>query len=134
MMTKPNRTLILSALAVALALAPAFAQMAGKVDLTGTWTGYTILGDGTRAQFNLILAKAGEGYAGKINDEAGMIPEMAIKNVDFKDPTLTFEIEFPDGAGYRLIKIDLKLEADTLKGSWLDADTNSNVIELARKK
>jgi hypothetical protein len=134
MMTRPNRILILSVLAVALAVAPAFAQTAGKVDLSGTWTGYTILGDGTRAEFSLILEKEGASYSGKITSETGMIPEMTIKNVNFKDATLTFEVEFPDGAGYRLIKIDLKLEADTLKGSWLDADTNSNIIELQRKK
>lgn len=133
-MTKPNRILILSVLAAALALVPVFAQTAGKVDLSGTWTGYTILGDGTRAEFSLVLARAENTYAGKITSETGMIPEMAIKNVIFKDPALTFEVELPDGAGYQLIKIDLKLEADTLKGSWLDADTNSNVIELARKK
>ena len=133
-MTKLNRILILSVLAAALALVPVFAQTAGKVDLSGTWTGYTILGDGTRAEFNLILEREGASYSGKITSETGMIPEMAIKNVIFKDPALTFEVELPDGAGYQLIKIDLKLEADMLKGIWLDADTNSNVIELARKK
>lgn len=133
-MTKPNRILILSVLALALALAPAFAQKAGKVDLTGTWTGYTLLGDGSRADFNLILEKAGETYTGKITDETGTIPEMQIKNVTFKDPALAFEIDFPNGTEMQLIKIELKLEAEALKGSWADQFGGSNIIELSRKK
>ena len=132
-MRKTSLILAVAVLALA-AAAPVLAQKAGKVNLAGTWTGYTILGDGNRADFNLILEKAGETYTGKINDDAGMMPEMAIKNVTFKDPTLSFEIEFPDASGTRLIKIELKLEADTLKGNWVDEDDNSNVIELARKK
>lgn len=132
-MRKTSLILTLAVLVVA-AAAPVLAQKAANVNLAGTWTGYTILGDGNRADFNLILEKAGETYTGKINDDAGMMPEMAIKNVLFKDPTLAFEIELPEGAGTRLIKIELKLEADTLKGSWVDPDDNSNVIELARKK
>jgi hypothetical protein len=133
-MTKPNRILILSVLALALALAPAFAQKAGKVDLTGTWTGSTLLGDGSRAEFNLILEKAGETYTGKITDETGLIPEMQIKNVTFKDPALAFEIDFPNGTEMQLIKIELKLEAEALKGSWADQFGGSNIIELSRKK
>ncbi|MGA2532794.1 MAG: hypothetical protein ABSG19_07115 [Candidatus Aminicenantales bacterium] len=132
-MRKTSLILALAVLALA-AAASAFAQKAGEVNLAGTWTGYTILGDGNRADFNLILEKAGETYTGKITDETGVIPEMTIKNVSFKNPTLSFEIELPEGAETRLIKIELKLEADTLKGSWVDPDNNSNVIELARKK
>lgn len=132
-MRKNNLTLILAVLVLAAAL-PVLGQKAEKVNLAGTWTGYTILGDGNRADFNLILEKADETYTGKITDETGVIPEMTIKNVSFKNPTLSFEIEFPGGAEIQLIKIELKLEADTLKGSWVDPDDNSNVIELTRKK
>jgi hypothetical protein len=133
-MTKPNRILILSVLALTLALAPAFAQKAGKVDLAGIWTGFTLLGDGSRAEFNLTLEKAGDLYTGKITDEAGIIPEMQLKNVTFKDSTLAFEIDFPNGAGTQVIKVELKYEADTLKGNWVDPNGESNIIELGRKK
>ena len=128
-------SLILAFAVLALAIAtPALAQKPAKVNLAGTWTGYTLLGDGNRADINLILEKAGETYAGKINDETGTIPEMQIKNVTFKDSTLDFEVDLPDGSGTQLIKIELKYEADTLKGSWTDLDGESNIIELARKK
>jgi hypothetical protein len=119
---------------VAMVLASAFAQEAGKTDLAGVWTGYTLLGDGSRADFSLILEKVGESYAGKINDEAGIIPEMQIKNVVFKDPVLNFEIDFPNGTETQLIKIELKFEGEALKGSWVDSYGGSNIIELGRKK
>ena len=125
-----------TALLLLAALAPALAQQPGKpkVDLTGTWTGFTFLGDGSRAEFSLTLAKMETSYAGKITDETGQIPEMQIKNVAFKNPDLTFEIDFPNGAATQLIRITLKLEGETLKGSWLDEEGGSNIIELVRKK
>jgi hypothetical protein len=132
-MRRTNLTLALAVLVLAAAV-PVLSQKAEKVDLAGKWTGYTILGDGNRADLNLILEKAGETYTGKVNDDVGMIPEMVIKNVSFKNPTLSFDIDLPEGAETRLIKIELKLEADTFKGSWADPDGNTNVIELARKK
>jgi len=126
--------LIPSVLTLALAFAPAFAQNAGKVDLTGTWTGYTVLGDGTRAEFSLILEKEGPGYSGKITSESGMIPDMPIRDVTFRDLLLDFAVDFPDSSGPQPIKIELKFENNMLKGGWADPNGNSNVIELQRKK
>jgi hypothetical protein len=126
---------ILCGAALLVLAAFATAQQPGKpkVDLSGTWSGFTFLGDGSRAEFNLVLEKAGETYSGKITSETGQVPDMAIKNVAFKAPTLTFEIEFPDTSGPRTISIELKYESETLKGSWTDQDANTNIIELARK-
>jgi hypothetical protein len=134
LLRKTNLILVGVALVLAAAMTPAFGQKAPKVDLAGKWTGYTLLGDGSRADFTLILEKAGDTYSGKINDEVGVIPEMQIKSVTFKDQILAFEIDFPNGAETRLIKIELKLEGDALKGSWMDPDGESNIIELDRKK
>lgn len=117
--------------AVLLILANVFAQ---KTDLSGTWTGFTILGDGSRANLNLILEKATGGYTGKINDDAGAMPEMAIKNVSFKENVLAFEIDYQEGGETQLIKIELKYDADSLKGNWTDPNNESNIIELQRKK
>ncbi len=127
---------ILCGAALLVLAAFATAQQPGKpkVDLSGTWAGYAIVGDGSRAEVSLVLEKAGETYSGKITSETGQVPDMAIKNVAFKDPTLTFEVDLPNGPGTQLIKIELKREGDTLKGSWVDEEANSNIIELARKK
>lgn len=129
--------LLCAAMILAASSAFAMAQTGQKpkpVDLTGIWAGYTLLGDSSRADFNLVLAKEGEAYSGKISDDAGMMPVMDIKNVAYKDGTLTFEIDFPNEAGTSRIAIELKLEGETLKGSWVDPNGNSNIIELNRKK
>lgn len=134
MIRKANPILILSVLALAVTLVPGLAQTGPKVDLAGKWAGYTILGDGSRADFSLILEKAADAYTGKISDDSGTMPEMPIKNVTFKEDTLAFEIDFPDGAEMRLIKIVLKLDGEALKGSWTDPDGKSDIVELGRKK
>jgi len=117
--------------ALLLLLGTALAQKASPV---GTWSGYTILGDGSKATFNLSLEKSPDGYAGKITDDSGIIPEMALKNIVFKDATLTFELDLPQGTETTLIKIELKLDGDTLKGNWEDPNGETNIIELERKK
>lgn len=119
-------------IALLIAIGGIFAQM--KSNLTGTWAGYAIVDDGSRADFTLILEKGEEGLTGKITDETGMIPEMQVKNAVFKDNKLSFEFEFPSDMDYTLIKIELKLEGDTLKGFWTDPDGDSDIVDLARKK
>ena len=132
---KKNCAILLgAALVVLAAFAAAQLPEKPKVDLTGTWAGFAITGDGSRIEVSLVLEKAGETYSGKITSETGQVPDMVIKNVAFKDPTLTFEIDLPNGAGTQVIKIELKREGDTLKGSWVDEEGNSDIIELARKK
>jgi hypothetical protein len=131
-----TRILAFTAIAAALAVlaAPAFAQVSPKVDLSGTWTGFTVLGEGVRAEFSLTLQKTEGGYAGKITSEDGVIPEMTIKDVTFAEPLLEFSVDFPDSSGTVLIKIGLKYENETLKGVWANPDGDSNAIELQRKK
>jgi hypothetical protein len=110
------------------------APKSGPVDPTGAWSGFTFIGDGQRADFDLNLKKEGDIYSGQISDQAGIIPVMDIKNAAYKDGLLTFEIDFPNDTGTARIAIQLHLEGETLKGSWTDPDGNSNVIELSRKK
>ncbi|HUT08703.1 MAG TPA: hypothetical protein VMY15_07645, partial [Candidatus Latescibacteria bacterium] len=64
----------------------------------------------------------------------GMIPESPLKNIVFKDNKLTFEFDLAEGMDSQLIKIDLTLENETLKGAWFDPEGNSNMIELTLKK
>ena len=45
-----------------------------------------------------------------------------------------FEFDFAEGAESVLIKIELTLDNETLKGSWFDPDGNSDIIELTLKK
>ena len=136
-----NRKLITLACAVlvlAVAGAPLVAQVPKqekpKADPIGTWTGFTLIGDGSRAELTMVVEKGESGYTGKITGDPGMVPEMALKNAALKDATFTFDVELPQDVGTMIIHIELKLEGDTFKGQWTDANGESNIIELEKKK
>jgi len=123
---------------VAAAAAFSFARTAPKPEkdeLTATWTGYTILGDGSRVDIDLSFEKGEAGYTGNL-EVLGMISEVPLKNIVFEDGKLTFEFDLvdDDGVDSQLIKIELTLDKETLKGHWFDAEGNSDIIELTRKK
>jgi hypothetical protein len=63
-----------------------------------------------------------------------MVPESQLREIVFKDNKLTFEFDLVQGTGTMLIKIELVLENETLKGVWFDPDGNSGAISLALKK
>jgi hypothetical protein len=106
-----------------------------KPGFLGAWTGYTIVGDGSRFDVNVSFDKDETGYTGKLSEVSGMIPESPLKNIVFKDGKLTFEFDLmDDGGGSQLIKIELTLDKETLKGYWFDAEGNSDIVELTLKK
>lgn len=110
----------------------AFAQK--KPDIAGTWVGYAIVGDGSRVDLTLVIEKSSAGYTGKLSDTTGIVPESPLKNVVFKENKLTFEIDLAQGMESTLIKIDLTLENEVLKGAWFDPEGSTDVIELTLKK
>jgi hypothetical protein len=118
-------TLALLALAIG-----GFAQK--KPDVAGTWAGYAIVGDGGRVDITVVVEKGATGYTGKISDATGMVPETPLKNIVFKEGKLSFEFDMVTES--ILIKIELTLENETLKGAWFDPDGNTDVIELTLKK
>lgn len=109
-----------------------FAQK--KPDVVGTWVGYAIVGDGSRVDFTVVIGKDQAGFTGKLFDMTGMIPESPLKNIVFKDNKLTFEFDMAQGMDSLLIKLDLTLENETLKGAWFDPEGNSDLVELTLKK
>ncbi|MBE0712199.1 MAG: hypothetical protein IH583_07425, partial [Candidatus Aminicenantes bacterium] len=52
----------------------------------------------------------------------------------FKDNKLTFEFDMAQDMDSLLIKLDLTLENETLKGAWFDPEGNSDLVELTLKK
>jgi hypothetical protein len=109
-----------------------FAQK--KPGFIGAWTGYAIVGDGSRIDISVTFEKGEAGYTGKLSEASGMIPESPVKNIVFKDNKLTFDFDLPQGVESQLIKIELTLDKETLKGVWFDPEGNSDVIELTLKK
>lgn len=131
-MKKTLFVLAVVALALFVLAAGAFAQK--KPDIVGTWVGYAIVGDGSRVDITVVVEKGGAGYTGKLSDTAGMIPESPLRNIEFKDKKLTFDFDFAQGMDSVLIRLDLTLENETLKGAWFDPDGNSDLVELTLKK
>jgi len=107
-----------------------FAQK--KPDVAGTWVGYAIVGDADRVDITVVIEKGTTGYTGNISDATGAVPETALKNIVFKDGKLSFEFDM--AAESMLIKIELTLENETLKGAWFDPEGNTDLIELTLKK
>jgi len=131
-MKKTLLILAFVALALVLLVGAGFAQK--KPDVIGTWIGYAIVGDGSRVDITVVIEKGAAGYTGKISDATGMVPESPLKNIVFKDSKLTFEFDMTEGMEAMLIKIDLTLENETLKGAWFDPEGNSDLVELTLKK
>jgi hypothetical protein len=131
-MKKTLLVLAVVALALFVLAGGAFAQK--KPDVVGTWIGFAIVGDGGRVDITVVLDKGEAGYTGKLSDTTGMVPESPLKEIVFKDGKLAFEFDLAEGAETRLIKIELTLENEILKGVWFDPDGNSDIIELTLKK
>jgi len=126
--------IVLAVTIVALCLLAGGLLAQKKPGFLGAWTGYAIVGDGSRVDFNVSFDKGEAGYTGKMSDTSGMIPESPLKNIAFKENKVTFEFDLVDGGGSQLIKVELALDKETLKGHWFNAEGNSDIIELTLKK
>lgn len=120
-------------LAVAL-LAPVLAgQAVRKPDILGTWTGYAVA-PGMRFELTAVFGKTETGYSGVLSDANGMIAETPLRDIVFADGRVTCAFDLDMGGDVMFIKLEMALEGDVLKGSWFDAEGNSDVIELTLKK
>lgn len=124
---------VLSVLALAALALTLSAQTAKKPDIVGTWTGFA-MADGARLDITVVFAKSETGYTGKLSDASGMVPESPLREIVFKDGKLACEFDLDMGGNVVLIRFDLALENDVLKGLWLDPDGNSDTIELTLQK
>ncbi|HSA94567.1 MAG TPA: hypothetical protein VLJ16_00855 [Acidobacteriota bacterium] len=122
------------ALAVLAAAAPQTApEPAKKPDILGTWVGYAVA-PGMRFELVAVFDKGEAGYTGKLSDTTGTLADTPLRAIAFKDGKLTFEFDLLMGTDPQLIKIELVLENETLKGNWFDSEGNSDVVELMLKK
>jgi hypothetical protein len=123
----------LAALAVLAGLA--FSQSPKKADIVGTWVGTAVVNeDGSQVDITVVIDEAAAGYTGKLSDTSGMVPETEMRAIAFKDNKLAFEFDLVQAMETVLIKIELTLENETLKGVWFDPNGGSGAIELTLKK
>lgn len=134
-MKKPVAPPIIALTVLAVLAGSAFAQVAKTPDVVGTWRGNAVVNDGeSQVEIIVVVGRTEAGYNGKLSDTSGMIPESEMRQVAFKDNKLTFEFDLAQGGGTILIKIELLLDKETLKGLWFDPDGNSGAIELTLQK
>lgn len=124
---------VLACAVVALSVLSAGARIPEDPDIVGTWIGYANSPD-MRFNLTVVFAKGEAGYTGKMNDASGMLAEVPLRDIVFKDGKVTFEFDLVMGIEAMLIKIDLTLENETLKGFWYNLEGSSDVVELALKK
>jgi len=124
---------ILALAVLAAAAAPKAPEQPKKPDIIGTWTGYAIA-PGMRVELVAVFDKGEAGYTGKLSDTSGALADTPLREIVFKDGTLTFEFDLFMGTDPMLIKIELVLENEALKGHWFDVEGNSDVVELTLKK
>ncbi len=105
-----------------------------SVDLSGAWTGYVIMGNGTRADIVLSLAREESGYVGSVRGISNGIPDMALRNISFERNRLTFDFDFPSGQRIELIEVRLRYRDDVLDGSYTDPTGDSDRMHFERAR
>lgn len=120
---------VLLALAVLAGAAPA----QKKADIVGTWIGFANSPD-MRFDLTVVFDKGEAGYTGKMSDATGTIVDAPLRAIEFKDGKVTFEFDLNMGVESMLIKLELTLENESLKGFWFNFEGSSDIVELALKK
>jgi len=105
------------------------------VDLTGTWTGSTVLdnGRGATMELTLVLKKAGQSYAGTINDSLGLLDkDAAITEV--KRTGQEFSFSFKALGGALELAGNFTVTGDKMTGKLVDkTNQNDTPFEFSRK-
>jgi hypothetical protein len=125
-------------LIIVLAIAAVFIAglvFAQQADLSGTWTGETVIPNvPDKDQITLVLKKEGATYSGTVTDSMGMAVESPLENTEFKDGSLTSEFVIFNGMQNVRIYFALKVTGERLVGHWSDGMGEEGPIDLGRKK
>jgi len=105
-----------------------------EVDLSGTWEGTTEVLDAPEPdQITVVLEKIDGEYSGTFTDSLGFAEDAELKDIEFKDNTLTFNFTIFDGFEYTKVYATLTVEGNKMSGNWESEDGNSGPIELEKK-
>ena len=105
-----------------------------EVDLSGTWEGTTEVPDAPEPdQITVVLEKIDGEYSGTFTDSLGFAEDAELKDIEFKDNTLTFNFTIFDRFEYTKVYATLTVEGNKMSGNWESEDGNSGPIELEKK-
>jgi hypothetical protein len=102
-------------------------------DLSGTWTGVTVVQRDENA-VTLKLKANGLKYTGSMSDAQGLIVSKSISNVKVVGTTLSFSVIVNNANGTFPAQITLKAKGNTMAGQWATGAGDSAPILLTRQK
>jgi hypothetical protein len=104
-----------------------------EVDLSGTWEGTTEVPDAPEPdQITLVLEKIDGEYSGTFTDSLGFAEDAELKDIEFKENTLTFSFTIFNGFEYQMIYATLTVEGNKMSGNWESDDGSSGPVELEK--
>ncbi len=123
-------------IAVLLSNAATVMAFAQAQDLSGTWTGETLVPDSADKDLvTLVLKKDGSSYIGTVTDSLGMANAAVLEKVAVAKDALTFEFVITTGSGEAVrIRVALRISAEKLVGTWESEDGETGALEMTRKK
>ncbi len=104
-------------------------------DLSGTWVGTTEVPDAPEADtLKLIISKKEGEYVGILSDTLGYASETECDNFVVKENELSFSFDISDGYSAQTIFIKLKVDGNTMSGSWENESGEGAEISLVKQK
>jgi len=119
---------------VMLSAAAGVGLAARAADLSGTWVGVTQVPDLGEDRLKLELKADGESYTGLMTDVGGIVVASPITKVKVEGAVLTFDIVVNNGSAEFPVHVSMKVDGDTLAGSWTTDEGMSAPMTLARQK
>ena len=105
-----------------------------EVDLSGTWEGTTEVPEAMEPdQITLVLEKIDGEYSGTFTDSMGFADAAELKDIEFKENSLTFNFTIFNGFEYMQIYSTLTVDGSKMTGSWESEDGSSGQVELVKK-
>jgi hypothetical protein len=109
-------------------------SLSQQVDLSGTWEGTTEVPDAMEPdKITLVIEKIDGEYSGTFSDSMGFAEEAELKDIEYKESSLTFNFTIYNGFEYMQVYSTLTVDGNKMTGSWETEDGSSGQIELVKK-
>jgi hypothetical protein len=109
-------------------------SLSQQVDLSGTWEGTTEVPDAMEPdKITLVIEKIDGEYSGTFSDSMGFAEEAELKDIEYKENSLTFNFTIYNGFEYMQVYTTLTVDGNKMTGSWETEDGSSGQVELVRK-
>jgi len=129
-MRKP--TALVTAVFLLISFGPTLALQSS---ITGTWVGETAVPDALEPDIlTLVLEMKDAKLAGKLTDSMGYAQDADCLDLEYGENELEFYFEISDGYDVQPIYISLKVEGDSMIGTWANDQGEGAEVTLKKKK